>query len=129
METKYYYCDECHERYPNQENLMEVPACADSDVGYGGCCYKNVCENGCKFVCSLCSYQTNNAEETYKISISALGLDIDMFDEEKLYENKDKLFICHNCSISSACPYDDSELCTSCIWYGISSEEWMRRYD
>ena len=43
-------CEDCN----LEKDLILEDACADSAVGYGSCCHKYVCKNGCTLSCSLC---------------------------------------------------------------------------
>jgi hypothetical protein len=54
-------CDDCN----SYGKLIDIPACADSDVGYGNCCYKNICVNDCVWKCSLCFIQTDDNNVLY----------------------------------------------------------------
>ncbi|XWV26486.1 putative orfan [Tupanvirus soda lake] len=132
MNTKNYYCDECFMCHNNEKDLVEMPACAESDVGYGGCCYKNICVDGCQFKCITCSCVYTDAKEMYKICDSYLDFinkDHQEQNQENFFNNRDKIFVCDSCANSGFCSFDMDQLENVELWWGISNNEWLSRYD
>ncbi|XWV25227.1 putative ORFan [Tupanvirus deep ocean] len=131
MNTKKYYCDECYACHNNEKDLIEMPACADSDVGYGGCCYKSICVDDCQFKCIICGHTYTDAKKMHKIRDSVLDfISKEHYgqDYELLSENRDKIFICDGCTKSGVSFYDTDQLERVELWWGISNDEWLNRY-
>lgn len=117
------YCEECYGSYPSAEYLEEISACADSEVGYSNCCYKYVCRNGCTFKCSQCLQIFNDVEMMFKRNYQPTH----NICGKELFDLRDQIFICQTCVEKENIPKDDIE--PAKLWYGISNEEWMRRYN
>lgn len=103
------YCEDCGKEMSISE-IHEEDACADGLVGYGPCCMKYICtrcletgETDCNKCCDIV-----NLEDAYRL-------------EDKI--------VCKNCYENMGNPKNYNSHYGARIWYGISAEEWNRRYD
>lgn len=78
-------CDDCN----NANNLILVSACAESEVGYGPCCEKYICKNGCKWYCSLCFKNTSEDDILY---VCLLEHKFKKLFKNKLFEWKQNIY-------------------------------------
>lgn len=122
MNNNKFICEECFKSHNKTSGLIEVAACADSNVGYGQCCVKKICIQSCEFKCVLCSKISNNATDMKKIYPSSI------LNELKL--TRDQIFVCNHCEMTLEFKnkYQNSAPHPAKIWYGISSNEWLGRY-
>jgi hypothetical protein len=157
-------CDDCN----NKGKLILSPACADSDVGYGICCEKYICEKNCDWNCSLCftNVTINNInyvcfleyvflkhykyhlEKHIKIlknifpiknkNIQTIFINLLDFKPNIRVDTKTTYYIPENClgnkpietTICNKCRekhFPNSKTNPPCLWWGISSKEWLRR--
>jgi len=154
-------CDDCN----IQGELTMEDACADSSVGYGLCCYKYVCKNGCYWKCSFCFRNTDSDNIMY---VSFLKYKFDKLFQKQLdeyrsfllyelpFEQKINANIINILNLTPTIYVEDNQikgcqrhkiiestLCNHCIniyaksnalrgpllWWGISNDEWLQRYD
>jgi hypothetical protein len=99
------YCDDC---YRITTKLMETDACADH-----GCCYKNVCRDGCRFICFCCG---DEIEDPYRMGQKGLTKDYRVFIH------------CDNCADQDKYWYEDHSVYGIIYWSGISEYEYYLRY-
>lgn len=91
-------CGECG-RY---NNLSEEEACADYN-----CCFKYICYDECKYICEICKNVYNDCEQVF------------VLEDNK--EESYKKFVCNNCN------KDESLTCPK-LWWGLSPEEYWKKY-
>lgn len=140
---KKFICEECYKIHERHEDLQESYACADSDVGYGVCCTKFICNESCEFKCIICNNNFDQAKKMKKII--SINKNID-FNLDNLSKHRERIFVCKLCLrkyenkdsiledniILTLLPYDEDEeleLRNAKVWFGISSKEWLARYD
>ncbi len=96
------YCHECN-RY---NYLNKHDACADYD-----CCVKFLCYDDCKFKCEICANIFSNVDDVNLLECP----------QEPESTNFNKKFICVQCDFDEQYPSPK-------LWWGISQEEYNRRY-
>jgi hypothetical protein len=98
--------DNCQDCGARGVEVERVEACADFD-----CCYKKVCKGGCDFTCRKCEKKLMSCEGK-----QCINLDL----------NEDIIIHCKDC-LESEQDYRKSPYGIP-LWYGISLEEYERRY-
>ena len=91
-------CEQCNKNRLKY-SLLKINACADSIYGYGGkCCYKLLCKRGCDF----------NLKCGHILKVEAYDQPTNKLDLE-----------CIKCGSK-----ENKKL----LWWGISCDEWIKKY-
>jgi hypothetical protein len=147
QEVKKDRCEQCL----TKGILTKKDACAESACGYGRCCWKYVCKTDCVYSCSFCKnkgedsrnftvkeetlikilldlYATNGVPDLVKLELRKNGVAPDLDDtfRQFLYPKKVKVIYCKDC-FRYYYPYE--VMSSPFIWWGISIQEWLDKYD
>lgn len=101
-------CEDCTTIHDDEKKIYTTAACADQSYGY--CCHKLQCIDGCDWKCVECGEQDEN-------KLVAI--------EFHMTRHIQKTIVCKTCRETE---YFGCEEIPKILWWGLSEEEYARRY-